>query len=138
MSNRSNYNTKQKEILLEYIKTLDGKHVSVNEIKDYINTKGLKVGLTTIYRQLENLINEGQVAKINLDSSSSAVFEYIGDKHLDHEDCYHLKCEACNKIVHFHCPELEHIKKHMENDHGFTINSAKTIFYGMCNQCNHK
>ncbi len=136
MRARSNYNTKQKEILIDYLKSLKGKHVSVNEIKDYINQKGLSVGLTTIYRQLEKLVEEHLVAKITLDASTSSLYEYIGDEHLhDSDECYHLRCEVCNKIIHFHCHELSHVKQHMYSEHGFQINYTKTIFYGICDKC---
>ena len=137
MSNRSNYNTKQKEILIDYLKSRKNEHVTVNEIKDYVNNKGLNVGLTTIYRQLEKLINEKIVAKITIDSHSGAMFEYI-EQNKEDSNCYHLKCEVCNKIIHFHCNELNHIRHHMLEDHGFNINASKIVFYGVCNNCENQ
>ncbi len=126
---RANYNTRQKEIILEYLKSLKDKHVTVNEIKEYISLKGEKVGLTTIYRHLDKLIESGLVDKINMDNT--AVFEYIEAGH----DTCHLKCEVCNKLIHFQCDELSHVSNHMFKDHGFRINSNKTIFHGICDKC---
>lgn len=139
LNNRSSYNTKQKEELLEYLKSLKGNHVTVNDIHKYSLSKNMKIGVTTIYRHLEKFVESGEVAKISIDGTSSAYFEYIGN-HSNHTNtnCFHLKCEKCNKLTHLHCNGLVQITKHISESHGFNLNSLKTVFYGVCNLCQKK
>ena len=77
------------------------------------------------------------VKKYFIDGVAGACFEYIGDDIENHEKHFYLKCEQCGKLVRFQCEELEHIQNHLLIDHGFSINSAKTVFYGICNQCGY-
>lgn len=47
------YKTKQMAELLTFLESVQGKHVTVNEICDYFKEKGISVGTTTVYRHLE-------------------------------------------------------------------------------------
>ena len=48
--------------LISYLKKEEGRHVTVSEISDYFTEKGISVGTTTIYRNLEKMVEEGIVA----------------------------------------------------------------------------
>ena len=101
------YKTKQMTEILTFLKSVQGRHVTVNEICDFFREKGISVGTTTIYRHLEKMVKEGLAAKYVVDGSSSACFEYIGDHGEEHENCYHCKCEKCGKLIHLQCNEVE-------------------------------
>lgn len=135
MNQMSHYKTKQKEEVLAYMESMKGIHVTVNQIADYFKGRGLSIGVTTIYRHLEKLVSDGTVKKYVLDGVSGACFEYAGEQHHPADQCFHLKCESCGKLVHFHCKELAQLQRHMLEDHGFDINSIKTVYYGVCNYC---
>ena len=45
------------------------------------------------------------------------------------------KCEKCGALIHLHCHELEAIERHIFAQHGFKLDSMKTVFYGVCEQC---
>ena len=72
------YKTKQMTELLTFLKSVQGSHVTVNDICEYFQTKGISIGTTTVYRHLEKMVGEGLVAKYVVDGTSSACFEYIG------------------------------------------------------------
>lgn len=138
MNQISHYKTKQKEEVLAYMKSMKGVHVTVNDIAGHLKGKGIAIGVTTIYRHLEKLVADGVVKKYIIDGVSGACFEYAGDQNSLPEQCFHLKCESCGELVHFHCKELEELQRHMRENHGFDINSLKTVYYGMCNHCTGK
>ena len=46
-----------------------------------------------------------------------------------------ISCEKCGKLIHLHCEELEGIGEHLLKDHGFTLNSMRTVLYGICEDC---
>jgi Fur family ferric uptake transcriptional regulator len=34
-----------------------------------------------------------------------------------------------------HCEELNEIGEHLLKEHNFKLNSMRTVFYGMCDEC---
>lgn len=134
------YKTKQREVLLEYLKKKKGSHITVNDVCDFFDKKGEKIGQTTVYRQLEKMVDEGMVNKYIIDGNSPACFEYVGESkmHADGKVCFHCKCEVCGALIHMHCDELNSIKDHLEKDHDFMLNPKRTVFYGVCKKCRRK
>ncbi|MCQ2527986.1 MAG: transcriptional repressor [Saccharofermentans sp.] len=136
MNNRGNYKTKQYDELLEYLSTIEGKHFNVCDIHDHFLSSGKNIGTTTIYRQLDRMVDEGLVAKYVLEPGSPACFEYMSpDKHVKGEVCFHLRCEVCGRLIHMHCDELDGITDHIMEEHGFRVNPLRTVFYGVCQEC---
>lgn len=130
------YKTRQMEELLNYMSGVKGSHVTVNDISEHFKNNDIKVGMTTIYRNLEKLVEDGYVAKYIIDGTSSACFEYIDDKPDEiNEICYHCKCEQCGRIIHLHCNEVENLRQHMTKQHDFKLNPKRTVFYGLCSEC---
>ena len=117
------YKTKQMTELLTFLKSVQGSHVTVNDICEYFQKKGISIGTTTVYRHLEKMVGEGLVAKYVVDGTSSACFEYMGSH------------EKENQMVCYHCNEVESLKQHMMEHHGFEMDSLRTVFYGICSEC---
>ena len=136
MNSKSKYNTRQKEILIRYLQSSESAHVSVADVCDYFKKQGEHIGQSTVYRQLERLVDEGVVNKYSFDSTSPACFVYVGaEAHVHEGVCFHARCEKCGKLIHLHCEELEGIGEHLLKDHGFTLNSMRTVLYGICEDC---
>lgn len=129
------YRTRQMTELLAFLKSVQGSHVTVTDICDYFHQKGIAVGTTTVYRNLEKMVQEGLVAKYVVDGTSSACFEYTGGHKEEETSCYHCKCEKCGKLIHLQCHEVELLKLHILEHHDFEINSQRTVFYGICSEC---
>ncbi len=136
MNSRSKYKTKQREILLGFFKTVPGVHVTASDICEYFISHNATIGQSTIYRNLETLVDEGIIKKYIVDGNSPACFEYVEpDSYDSAEICFHLKCEKCGRLIHLHCDELKEIQSHLLADHHFSMNPVRTVFYGLCEQC---
>ncbi len=136
MAQKAPYKTKQMEEILTFLKSAQGRHVTVNEICQYFEDQGISVGTTTIYRHLERMVEQGLVAKYTIDNTSSACFEYLDkQEHCQKPVCYHCKCEKCGKLFHMQCEEVSKLQEHMRGAHGFEINPMRTVFYGLCKDC---
>ena len=130
------YKTKQMTEILTFLKSVQGRHVTVNEICDFFREKGISVGTTTIYRHLEKMVKEGLAAKYVIDGSSSACFEYLGaEEHCHKTSCFHCKCEKCGKLIHLHCEDVVKLEQHLMDRHGFRMDPCRTVFYGICEEC---
>ncbi|MCR4793541.1 MAG: transcriptional repressor [Lachnospiraceae bacterium] len=133
----STYRTKQREILLKFFEKKPGVHITAGEVLEYMNSRGESIGQATIYRQLEKLVDEGLLNKYAMTPAGPACFEYVGmSAHKSGGTCFHCKCEKCGRLIHMHCDELEGISTHILNEHGFKINPLRTVFYGICEDCN--
>lgn len=139
MSGKIVYKTKQREELMEYLMTIPGKHITVNDICNHFKQEGRNIATATVYRQLEKMVDEGIVKKYIIDANSPACFEFSPEEEeCGPEVCFHCKCEECGRLIHLHCEELEEIKEHLVADHGFVLNPLRTVFYGLCDQCSSK
>ena len=135
---KSPYKTKQAEEILHYFLKHPSKHIHVQEIYDAFQEEGKKIGLATIYRQVEKLVQQGKLFKYVLDRENGACYEMA---HSHEEEChndFHFKCEGCGKLLHLHCHEVEHFNQHLYQDHGFRINKQRLVFYGLCQDCNKR
>ncbi|MBR1854292.1 MAG: transcriptional repressor [Lachnospiraceae bacterium] len=136
MDAKPKYRTKQREILLEYLKRMTGVHITVKDACEYLEEQGTPVGQTTVYRQLERMVDEGLVNKYIIDGIAPACFEYIADEEQgEKEVCFHCKCEKCGKLIHLHCDEMQGIKEHLFKEHAFQMDPLRTVFYGVCAEC---
>ena len=137
MNNKTQYKTKQRAELTAYLMGKAGEHVTVGDITDHFSQLGRPIGITTVYRQLDKMVDEGIVNKYVVDGSSSACYEYVGEEqHMEGPvSCYHCKCDKCGTLIHLHCGEIEELLKHIEKSHSFIINPKRTVFYGLCDAC---
>lgn len=139
MSKKAQYQTRQMKELLSYLESVQGQHVTVNDISEYFKERGIPIGTTTIYRHLEKMIGQGSVVKYIVDEGSSACFEYLGEKkQCGKPVCYHCKCEKCGRLIHLQCDEVMNLYQHMRTEHGFEMDSLRTVFYGTCEECRKK
>lgn len=134
MQSKGSYKTRQGDELRSFLESVPGQHITAADVCDYFRRSGKPMGMATVYRQLDKLVDEGVIAKYNIDASSPACFEYLG-AHLSEEICYHCKCSVCGKLIHMHCDELPELQKHILQHHGFAIDPVRTIFYGVCSDC---
>ncbi len=136
MNSRSKYRTKQRGKLLEYLETVPGVHITAGDVCEHFRARGSAIGQSTVYRQLESLVDEGLVNKYVIDANGPACFEYVGaQRPAETEACFHCKCEKCGKLIHLHCGELREIQNHLFEEHRFRMDPLRTVFYGLCEQC---
>ncbi len=128
---RGEYNTKSKEIVAEEIKCFSN-GFTIKELKESLDNKDKKIGLTTIYRALDKLENEGIVKKY-FDENNVAHFKYVND--CTSENHFYLKCVKCEKMYHVDCSCIDELSIHILKQHKFSIDTRNIILPGICNNC---
>ena len=134
MGRDASYKTKQQAAIVSYLASLNGEHVTVSRIAEHFHNSRNSIGVTTIYRHLEKLVTAGTVRKYAIDGTAGACFQYV-DPFSDPCNHFHLKCEACGRLIHLQCDFLSDLERHFISDHDFYLNPARTAFYGKCSAC---
>ena len=125
-----NYKTKHREELINFLKKNQDRHLSIQEI--IIEMKG-KVPTATLYRLMDSLVKEGVVRKYIIGPSSSCCYQY--NSCLEDNEHFHLICEKCGRLFHLRCDEVSHLMKHINDEHGFSIDPCRINLYGVCEEC---
>ena len=125
---RNNYNTKQRDEIVEFFNQHRGKCFTAKEL---IKSGELSSGEATVYRALSKLTNQGILKRFT--DGDAACYQLN-----ESEACtshFHLKCEQCGRLIHMDCDFLTDMKRHIENAHGFNVDIGKTVIYGLCGNC---
>lgn len=126
------YKTKQKEIILKYLKQNYEKDLTAEKITTYMIKKNKQCSQTTVYRYLKQLVEDGIVRKYYIDNSTSSCYQYINnDKCKGH---LHFKCEICGKTLHLHKFNIEEMES-LLREYNIELNPNRIILYGKCNEC---
>ena len=133
---KNEYTTKQRTAILNFLKENSDRHIKASDVVAYMRENGIKIGTATVYRSLEKFEDEGLVRKFIVDEHTGACYQFAGTPAACHSH-FHLKCTECGKLIHLSCEFLENMEKHIYDEHGFTVSSAKTVIYGVCAECSH-
>lgn len=128
------YKTEQRNSIIECFKQHKDKQLTAKDISEFLMQQNSKIGLATVYRNLDYLEKNLIIKKYVDESGKQACYQFSGDKGNCNEH-YHLKCEKCGKITHLQCNTTKKLDEHILTDHHFVMNRGKTIFYGICDAC---
>ena len=89
--------TPQRRAILEVIYGNPGNHLTSEEIYDLVKVKSPEIGLATVYRTVQLLVELDILSKLNLDDG---FVRYELDTHdEDEHHHHHLICTECGKIL---------------------------------------
>ncbi len=128
------YKTKQKNFVLDCLKNHENESMTAEKIMEYLRAENVSVGMATIYRHLNRLCEEGLVRKFVTDDTESAAYRYFDEKRGCHSH-FHLVCNSCGKLIHLECTNLSSVYNHILSEHNFKVDTVKTVFYGVCEEC---
>jgi len=128
------YNTSSRGRILEFLKHNSTRAVGVQEIHESLSREGNVMSITTVYRFLEKLSEEGQVMKYNERNGMRAVYQFVEKNH-GCDAHLHLQCTECGTIEHLDCGFMGEIARHVLAEHGFKIQCKGSVIYGLCAKC---
>lgn len=119
--------SKQRELILKTV--LENKiHPNAEFVYNKLKTEYPELSLGTVYRNLNLLVKNKMLKKINIPNGSDCFDGTIAN----HQ---HLVCTECGKIIDVSISELEKITSSVYNKTGFSINCASLAFEGICKEC---
>ena len=105
------------------------KFSAAKDIHQVLEERGVKVGLTTVYRTLQSLSEVKAVDVLHTDAGE-ALYRLCGDHHH-----HHLVCRNCGHTVEVEGPTVEHWADSVAAHHGFTEATHQIEIFGLCAQC---
>lgn len=136
MEGKNHYRTRQRGQIAAYLQARPGQHVTAAELCAHFAAQGVQMGKATVYRHLDLMVEEGLVTRYTVDGTTGACYAYTGPHAAEEvHACYHCKCSRCGALIHLHCEEVEHLRRHMLDHHGFALDPRRTVFYGVCARC---
>ena len=119
--------TNQRQVILEELQKVNT-HPTASELYDIVRQRLPRIGLGTVYRNLELLADCGIITKLETGGEQKR-FDAKSGPH------YHIRCTICGRVDDMDIPRLEDLDdKAAENCH-YTIIGHHIEFFGTCPDC---
>ncbi|MBA2357993.1 MAG: transcriptional repressor [Actinobacteria bacterium] len=105
--------------------------LTAQEIFDLLRQRGDGVGVASVYRTLDLLVEQNLVQRLQVDPGS-ARYERIHDAG-DHH--HHLVCDDCGKVEAFSDDSLELAIDAVAGSVGYTVQGHDVVLRGACGDC---
>jgi Fur family ferric uptake transcriptional regulator len=124
--------TKHRVAILDILIKKD-QPISAENIFFEIQKMDVAINLSTVYRNLEALLEKGLVTKLSLSGDSRSVFEYNRKVHR-----HYLICLGCKKILAIEDCPIKGYEHQIEDETEYQIVGHKLDLYGYCPKCKEK
>lgn len=121
-------NTRQRAEVLALLQETEGFRTA-QDLHQTLRQRGTKVGLTTIYRTLQLLVDAGEVDATRT-RNGEQMFRRCSRTHH-----HHLVCRRCGTTVEVRGPAVERWTGKVANEHGFTDVDHTLEIFGTCGEC---
>ena len=121
--------TRQRAAVAALLDRVDG-FLSAQALHDLLRRDGADVGLTTVYRHLQALVQAGEVDVLRA-GDGEAVYRRCATESHHH----HLVCRACGKAVEIEGSEVEQWLTTVADRHGFSEVTHSVEVFGTCGDC---
>jgi Fur family ferric uptake transcriptional regulator len=103
--------------------------VSAQALHAELVAAGQKLGLTTVYRALTDMVEQGEADALTGNDGETR-YRICGTEHH-----HHLICTSCGKTVEFELAGFEAATHSLAQSHGFTSVSHSIELFGTCADC---
>ena len=107
----------------------DSPHADTDTIIRTVRAQLGEVSHQAVYDVLRVLTATGLVRRIQPSGSTARYESRVGDNH------HHVVCRSCGTIADVDCAVGEVPCLTASDDHGFVIDEAEVVFWGLCPDC---
>jgi Fur family ferric uptake transcriptional regulator len=104
---------------------------SAADLHDTLRERGRNVGLASVYRVLDSLLESGLVQRVDV-GDGVARYEPVRTSEEHH---HHLVCTGCGKVEAFTDPGLERAIHRVEETSGYAVDTHDVVLHGACADC---
>lgn len=126
--------TNQRLMVLETMAEHPGEHLAAEEIYELVRKQYPEIGLATIYRTVQVLVDLHVIDKVTFDDGFARYeLEATGeDRHHRH---HHAICQKCGAVLSFEDDLLDTLEQALYETEGFTVTDHEVKLYGYCRKC---
>ncbi len=103
-------------------------HAGADDILTSVKAELGVISRQAVYDALNVMSEHGIIRRIQ-PAGSAARYEHRVDNH------HHLACRHCESVIDVDCAVGEAPCLEAENDHGYQIDEAEVIYWGICPSC---
>ncbi len=122
--------TTQRQIILEELGKVTS-HPTANEVYDMVRKRLPRIGLGTVYRNLELMADNGIILKLDVGGTQKR-FDATVAPH------YHIRCSSCGKVDDLEMEVQETINHAAQMTSSYEILGHHIEFSGICTDCSEK
>lgn len=105
---------------------------SAQDVYATLRAQGESVGLSTVYRHLQALADDGAVDAIQ-SPDGETTYRYCGEDGSGHH--HHLVCRVCGRAEEIEGPAIEKWAATVARRHGYTGVDHTVELFGTCSSC---
>jgi len=119
--------TNQRQVILEELRKVKT-HPTASELYDMVRVRLPRIGLGTVYRNLELLADCGIINKMETGGEQKR-FDGNPGPH------YHIRCKTCGRVDDIDIPRLEDLDGQAAENCSYDIQGHHIEFIGTCADC---
>jgi Fur family peroxide stress response transcriptional regulator len=119
--------SRQRERIFELLQST-GMHPTADWVYDQLKGEFPNLSMGTVYRNLNILIEQGLVKKIDFGSTFDRFDANTGPH-------YHFICERCGAIIDLDLPVDKTLNERVNNETPYNVRKHRIEFFGLCDQC---
>jgi Fur family ferric uptake transcriptional regulator len=120
--------TRQRAAVVDILSHLE-EFRTAQQIHDVLRRQGDSVGLTTVYRTLQAMVDSGELDALRTNEGETAYRRCSNGHH------HHLVCRRCGRTVEVSGPAVERWASAVAAQHGFREVSHDLEIFGTCSSC---
>jgi Fur family ferric uptake transcriptional regulator len=125
--------TKQGSAVRDALQAVGGFR-SAQDVYAKLRTEGESVGLSTVYRHLQSLVEDGVVDVIHT-PDGEATYRYCGAQTGGNHHHHHLVCRRCGRTEEIEGRVVERWAGDVAAQHGYTAVDHTVELFGLCPEC---
>ncbi|AZZ39629.1 Fur family transcriptional regulator [Acidipropionibacterium jensenii] len=107
--------------------------LTAQQVHEELRERGVKVGLATVYRNLQAMSEEGELDTIRAEDGEMAYRRCSSSHH------HHLVCRQCGKVVEIGQDQMiESWASAVAARHGFSETGHELELFGLCAECSRE
>lgn len=119
--------TTQRQIILEELSKVKT-HPTANEVYDMVRKRLPRIGLGTVYRNLELMAESGVILKLEVGGTQKR-FDATTELH------YHIRCVSCGKVDDIELDVQLQLNQAAAENTNYQVLGHHIEFSGICAQC---
>lgn len=129
--------TSQRLMVLNILSAHGDEHLTVEEIYDLAKEESPEIGLATIYRTVQVLLELHVIEKVTFDDGF-ARYELNGEETGSGHRHHHAICTQCGKVYSLETDLLDTLEKQVFESLGLEVTDHEVKLYGLCSACRRK